>query len=87
MCDQHPAATPVTHPWAEIGLGIAPFECEQVLYLEDHRNPPCALGACSVCGTKLKYNYIIKDAAGDHFTVGSECVLILENTTSGSWRM
>lgn len=34
----------------------------------------CKLGSCAVCSSPLVHNYIITDAEGKNFSVGSECV-------------
>lgn len=34
----------------------------------------CKLGSCAVCSSPLVHNYIITDANGKNFSVGSECV-------------
>lgn len=79
------------HKWEIDGLGKAPFECVGMFELPSpslaEHNPTAYnnamrelpkgyhCGTCAVCGMPLKYNYLIKSADGQTFSVGSECVL------------
>ncbi len=85
----------LTHKWEEMGYKL-PYKLVGMYEvpspsLAEH-NPtaynlalaawphgfPC--GSCSVCGTPIKYNYLIVDAEGHKFVVGSECVFKLNDT-------
>ena len=41
---------------------------------EAAQNLGVSLGSCRVCGMGIMNNYVIKDATGRHFVVGSDCV-------------
>ena len=54
------------HPFEESGLGYAPFRCVNVL---DSKGT-----SCSHCGTPIRWVFMIQDAKGSMFKVGSSCV-------------
>lgn len=78
------------HEWELAGVGKAPFTVKGVAELPDpslaEYNPAgyqnalamlprgYGLGTCYVCGRPLKINFLIQDADGKKFVVGSECV-------------
>lgn len=76
------------HKFEIEGLGRAPFQCVGNWIMPSRslmeHNPtawnraiaeaPCRIGSCAYCWTPLSIHYIIKDADGKLFAVGSECV-------------
>jgi len=80
------------HKWELDGFGKAPFALKGIAELPDtslaEANPQAynnalailpkgyGIGTCYVCGHALKINYLIQDADGKKFVVGSECVKI-----------
>jgi hypothetical protein len=78
------------HVFEAAGLGKAPFKVVGLAILPDpslgEHNPDAyqnalralpkdvPVGVCRYCGTALKNNYIVQDATGRKFAVGSECV-------------
>lgn len=78
------------HPWELLDLGRAPFrfvtivelppkslqEANPFAYENAMRDLPkgIGVGCCAVCGAALQNNYLIEDADGRRFVVGSECV-------------
>lgn len=77
-----------THIFERDDLGKAPFKVVGIWTmpsrsLMEHnpeawnnaiRSAPCAVGSCAYCWTALSIHYIIRDAKGKQFAVGSECV-------------
>lgn len=80
--------TDAIHKWESMGVGRAPFSVAGTFELPSKslagsnptaynnalRRMPCPCGTCRVCGHALTINFIIKDADGKLFPVGSECV-------------
>jgi hypothetical protein len=76
------------HKWEVEGLGKAPFKVNGIWEMPSRewmanypenwnemlKNLPFTVGSCKYCYTALSIHYIIKDANGKLFTVGSECV-------------
>lgn len=65
------------HRFERAGLGIAPFRCigmVEKVYQACHGAPIQPGGACDYCGNGIRYCFIIRDARGETFMVGSECV-------------
>lgn len=56
------------HPFTESGLGYGPFT---FVRLFDHGKVSVA---CDHCGSGLRYEFIVRNAAGKEFGVGCECV-------------
>lgn len=66
------------HPFTKSGLGSAPFRCVGVrknAYQACHGAPVQPGGSCNHCGTGIMYEYIIRNAEGGQFVVGSDCVM------------
>jgi hypothetical protein len=71
------------------GCGVAPFklvgywqlpstallEANPEAYNIQMKSAPCSVGCCRHCGMPLIHHYIIKDANGNLFAVGCECVM------------
>ena len=67
---------PTIHTFEAANLGKAPFKCVRRMEIV-HCIPgeaPRAGGSCDYCGTGIRYAYVIRDAVGAEFKVGSECV-------------
>lgn len=78
------------HEFEVSGCGVAPFTFQFLwamphpsimeniggveMYNTMMQSAPCRVGCCRHCGMPLIYHYIIKDANGDLFAVGCECV-------------
>lgn len=74
------------HKLEDAGLGIGPFRCidmfqmpnKETATMQDYQALPKVTrggaGCCLICGTGLVYNYIIRDAIGDTFIVGCDCL-------------
>lgn len=65
------------HVFEAAGLGKAPFRCIGEIEKTYQACPGAPIqvgGSCDYCGTGIRYQYIIKDATGRTFKVGSECV-------------
>ena len=72
--------------WEKQGFGKAPFICvgmfqmpnKETATMQDYQALPRmsrgGCGSCYVCGTGIVYNYIVKDADGETFVVGCDCV-------------
>ena len=72
--------------WEAQGFGSAPFVCigmfqmpnKETATMQDYQALPRmtrgGAGSCHVCGTGIVYNYMIRDARGDTFVVGCDCV-------------
>jgi hypothetical protein len=80
--------TTTTHPFERSGLGIAPFKCIGVErrvgpirtmiapgITQEVGSPGQPMGTCDHCGTGIADCYIIVDANGKRFVVGSSCVV------------
>lgn len=77
--------TATLHPFERAGLGKAPFRCVDVVQnwysaCQGHRQPG---GSCDYCGTGIAYEFIISDATGNRFKVGSDCVAKTHADVSG----
>ena len=77
------------HRWEVAGVGKGPFKVVGLFSLPSpslaEKNPDAynnilrsmpnaRCGTCAVCGMGIMHNYIIEDATGKMFSVGSECV-------------
>lgn len=74
------------HKLEAAGFGIGPFRCIDMFQMPNKETATyqdyCSLpkvtrggaGSCRICGTGLVYNYIIRDAVGDTFIVGCDCL-------------
>jgi hypothetical protein len=64
------------HPFTRAGFGPAPFRCigvrENRFEMPGGRWKPG--GNCHYCSTGILYEYVIRNAAGREFIVGSDCV-------------
>jgi hypothetical protein len=76
------------HPWEVQGY-IAPYSLTDVVKMPStvlqERDPaaynriiammpPYVTGSCAVCGNGIKLHFVIRDAVGELFSVGSSCV-------------
>lgn len=85
-----PAAAVSMHPFAQAGLGVAPFRCIGVEYrvgpvksVIDFGNGPVQveigsagqpMGSCAYCGQGIAECCVIQDGNGKTFIVGNQCV-------------
>jgi len=72
-------------PYSWVGIWEAPSKA----LLESHphayniavsRTPPCCHYSCDHCGTAINVHYILRDATGANFCVGSTCIEKLNDT-------
>lgn len=76
----------VRHPFAQAGLGVAPFTCIGVEYRVgpvvaivngvqvDVGAPGQPMGTCAYCGQGIAECCVIRDGNGKTFIVGNQCV-------------
>lgn len=77
----------IAHPFETTGCGVAPFRVVRVYedigphHYVDKSGVDCyvgspgqPMGTCKHCGTGIAVCYVIRDANGKEFTVGSSCV-------------
>jgi len=65
------------HPFESTGCGVAPFRVvgfEHLGFRAAPGAPEQAGGVCDHCGTAIKNAYVIAEAGGNRFRVGSSCV-------------
>ena len=65
------------HPFEATGCGIAPFRVvgfQKLTFQAAPGGPVKAGGSCDHCGTAIKNAYVIREAGGNTFRVGSSCV-------------
>lgn len=65
------------HPFETSGCGVAPFKVvgfEKLTFRAVPGAPEQAGGTCDHCGTAIKNAYVISEAGGNTFRVGSSCV-------------
>lgn len=76
VTDNHPAGT-ILHTFEAAGLGKAPFLCIGVndnMWSPAPGVPAKPGGTCKYCYNGIRWEYLIKDAEGKTFVVGSDCV-------------
>lgn len=69
--------TNTTHPFETSGCGVAPFRAvgfRKMTFQAAPGEPIKAGGMCDHCGTAIMNAYVIREAGGNTFVVGSSCV-------------
>jgi hypothetical protein len=79
------AAVMEVHPFEKAGLGKAPFRfmgVRQNLWSPCPGEPAKPGGCCAYCYNGILNEYVVRDADGKVFTVGSECAYKISRTAN-----
>lgn len=69
------------HKWEVAGLGRAPFRfigMRENMWSPVPGVPAKPGGTCAYCSNGIRYEFIVRDAGGKQFVVGSECIRAVE---------
>lgn len=69
-----------TAPYKLVGFWSMPSQSSAAYEVGMQTRPSCCNGMCNHCGTGIVHHYIIKDAEGRNFVVGSSCIDKLNDT-------
>jgi hypothetical protein len=67
-------------PYKLVGFWSMPSQTSAAYESAMEGRPSCCNGMCNHCGTGIVHHYIIKDAVGTTFAVGSSCIEKLNDT-------